>query len=332
MKVIATGFGESEVLRVVPTEIPPPERGEVSIQVRAAGVNHRDFNIYNDPDYATSRGRDTPTFPLDLGVEAAGVVTAVGQDAYGPAGPVEVGDEVIAYRINGAYADAIAVSASAVVPKPTRFSWAQAGSMMLVGTTAAHALAAVRTRPGQTLLVHAAAGGVGLSVVQLAALDGVKVIGTASEEDFDTLRSYGVIPVAYGDGLTERVAVAAPQGIDAALDLIGTNEAIEVSLGFVADRLRIATIVAFDKAREAGIQALGGSEGQDAWGIAVRENARLRLTSLSQAGVYDVIVSDTFSLTEAAAAHRRLVRGAGGRVALLTEDQATRASRERLLG
>ena len=187
---------------------------------------------------------------------------AIGQDAFGPAGAIEVGDEVIAYRIDGAYATAIVVSASAVVPKPTTLSWAQAGSMMLSGTTAAHALAAVRARPGQTLLVHAAAGGVGLSAVQLARLDGIKVIGTASERDFDALGRYGAIPVSYGDGLMERVAAAAPDGIDAAVDLIGTDEAIDVSLECVADQSRIATIVAFDRAKETGIQALGGSGGR----------------------------------------------------------------------
>ena len=309
MKIVATGFGDPQLLQAVPTANSPPGRGDVSIQVRAAGVNHRDYKVYNDPDYAARGGVDATSFPLDLGVEAAGVVIAVGEDAFGPAGPIEGGDEVIAYRIAGAYADAIVVSASAVVPKPTRLSWAQAGSMMLVGTTAAHTLAAVRARPGQTVLIHAAAGGVGLAVVQLARLDGIKVIGTASEGDFDTLRGYGAIPVTYGDGLMQRVAEAAPDGIDAAIDLIGTDEAIDVSLGLVADHSRIATIVAFDRAKEAGIQALGGSEGQDNWGIAVRDNAPLRLTALSQADAYDIDVCDSFPLTEAAAAHQLLARG-----------------------
>lgn len=322
MKIVATGFGDPQVLQAVPTENRPPGRGDVSIRVYAAGVNHRDYKVYNDPDYAANRGQDASSFPLDLGVEAAGVVTAVGHDAFGPAGPIEVGDEVIAYRINGAYADAIVVAATALVPKPTTLSWAQASSMMLAGTTATHTLAAVRARPGHKVLVHAAAGGVGLSVVQLARLDGIQVIGTASEGDFDTLRGYGAMPVTYGDGLMERVAEAAPDGIDAAVDLIGTDEAIDVSLELVADHSRIATIVAFDRAKESGIQALGGSEGQDDWGIAVRENARLRLTALSQAGAYDIIVSDTFPLTEAAAAHQLLARGgAGGRIVLVAEDR-----------
>ena len=324
MKIVATGFGDPQVLQAVPTENPPPGRGQVSIQVRAAGVNHRDYKVYHDRNYAARRGQDAASFPLDLGVEAAGVVTAAGPDAFGPAGPIQAGDEVIAYRITGAYADAIVVSASAVVPKPARLSWAQAGSMMLTGTTAAHTLAAVRARPGQTLLVHAAAGSVGLSVVQLAALDGIKVIGTASEKDFDTLRGYGAIPVTYGDGLIDRIAAAAPGGIDAALDLIGTDEAIDASLRFVADHSRIATIVASGRATETGIQALGGSEGQDDWGIAVRDNARLRLTALSQAGAYDIAVSDSFPLAEAAAAHQLLASGGnGGHVALLIEDRAT---------
>ena len=91
----------------------------------------------------------------------------------------------------------------------------------------------------------------------------------------------------------------------------------------MADRSRIATIVAFDRAQETGIRALGGSEGQDAWGITVRDNARLRLTALSQAGAYEIVVSDSFPLTEAAAAHQLLARGdAAGLIVLVAEEPA----------
>lgn len=313
MRIVATGFGEpDDVLQAVPTAACPPGKGEVAIQVRAAGVNHADYKRYSSPEYTQNAGQKPPDFPLSLGVEAAGVVTAVGEEATGPAGSILVGDEVIAYRIIGGYADTVVAPATCVVPKPTRLSWEQAATLMLAGTTAAHTLAAVCARPGQTVLVHGAAGGVGLAVVQLAAIDGVRVIGTAGEKDFEALRGYGAEPVKYGDGLRERVAALASKGVDAAIDLVGTGEAIDTSLALVANRSRIATIVAFRRAKETGTQALGGSPGQDATGVAIREAARLRLTALAQAGAFEVKVSRRFPLAQAAEAHRLLAKGGSG--------------------
>lgn len=193
-------------------------------------MNHRDYKAYAHESYTSSRGQSAPQFPMRLGFEAAGVVTAVGEDATGPDGPIVVGDEVIAYRITGAYADRIVVRSSDVVQKPSRVFWEQAGAMMLDGTTAAHALAAVCARQGRTVLIHGAGGGVGLAAVQLAALNGSRVIGTAGDHDFERLRHYGAEPVAYGDGLIERVRGLASGGVDAAIDLVGTDDAIDVSI------------------------------------------------------------------------------------------------------
>ena len=319
IKIVATGFGDPEVLEVVNVQRPSPRRNEVTIAVRAAGVNRRDYKSYSDRSYATARGRQ-PTFPMPLGVEASGVVMDVGNEAVGPVGRIVVGDEVIAYRVTGAYAGFIVVSADDVIPKPVQFSWEQAATMMLTGTTAAHVLAAIRARRGQTVLVHGAGGGVGLAALQLARLDDINVIGTAGHHDFDELRRFGATPVAYGGGLLESVRKLAPHGVDAAIDLVGTDEAIDVSLALVADRTRIATIVAFERAKQVGIQALGGSDGEDRTGIDIRNNARLRLTALVQADRYDVKVSRTFPLAEAAQAHRLLASGGGGRIALVVSD------------
>ena len=318
MEIVATRFGKPDVLEAIPTKARAPQKGEVAIRVRAIGVNHRDYKSYADPSYARARNQNAPVFPLRLGVEAAGFVTAVGIEAVGPAGPVIVGDEVIAYRIEGAYADEIVVPASEVVPKPHQLSWVQAATMMLDGTTAMHALAVVRSRRGETVLIHAAAGGVGLAAVQLAVLYGVRVIGTASRKDFELLRRYDGEPVEYGPGLLGRITSAAPGGVDAALDFVGTDEATDVSLALVSDRSRIATIVAFDRAQESGIQAIGGAPGEDPAGLDIRKYARLRLTALVDAGAYDVIVSRVFALSQDADAHRLLAQGAtGGRIALV---------------
>ena len=319
MRIVATGFGNPDVLKAIPSELRSPSNGEVAIAVRAAAVNHRDLKVYQSREYTRSGGQDAPEFPLQLGVEAAGVVTEAGLEAMGVAGPIIAGDEVIAYRIDGAYVDSITVPASSVVPKPRQLNWEQAASIMLTGTTAIHALAAVRARSGQTILVHAAAGDVGFSAVQLAALEGIKVVGTASEKDFDLLRKYGAIPVKYGEGLLDRVRDVAPQGIDAALDFIGTDEAVDVSLQMVHDRTRIATIVAFERAKRNHFQAIGGSAGQDPAGVSIRDAARLRLTALAQAGAFDVRIAKTFPLTEAAAAHHLLTQGGlKGHIVLLS--------------
>ena len=111
--VVATAFGGPEVLSVVEEDVAPPGPGQVAIDVRAAGLNPADVKRYNGVF-----GRDESKLPLRLGFEAAGVVSAVGEGASGPAGPVSIGDHVIAYRVMGAYADRIVVEADAVVPKP----------------------------------------------------------------------------------------------------------------------------------------------------------------------------------------------------------------------
>jgi NADPH:quinone reductase len=317
MEVVATGFGNPSVLRIVPTDKVSPTTGEVAIDVRAAGVNRVDYTRYADPAGATKHGEGDNPFPMKLGVEVSGMVSAVGEDAHGPAGPIVVGDEVIAYRVSGGYTDRLVAPSSAVVPKPTALSWTQAAVMMLDGTTAAHALAAVTARSGQTVLVHGASGGVGSFLAQLARIDGIKIIGTTSEKHFDSVSRFGTTPVQYGPGLRERVEQAAPGGIDAAIDLVGTADAADVSLALVSDRQRIATIVDAQRAQRDGFQALGGSPGQDQIGIAIRMNARLRLTALAQAHMLIVEVAKDFTFAEVAQAHDLLAHGgAGGRIVL----------------
>ena len=315
MKIVATGYGSPPAMLLeTRSDDQPPAMGELAIDVRAAGINPKDVKLYATEHYARARGRETD-FPLDLGLEAAGVVTAVGPQAIGPLGPIQVGDEVIAYRIEGAYASTIVVPSLSVVPKPARLSWAQAGSVMLAGTTAFHCLAAVLTRPGDTILVHAAAGNVGRFVTQLARIAGAKVIGTASEKDFAGLRGYGAMPVAYGAGLEDRVRAVAPSGVDAAIDIAGTDEAIDASLVLVADRHRIVTVVNPTRARQDGFQALGGESGNED-GIRIRDNARYVVAALAQSGALEVRVDRCFALSAASEAHELMLQGGAGRLVL----------------
>lgn len=311
--VIAAGYGGPEVLAIAEEPVPMPGPGEVRIEVRAAGVNPIDYKSYSG-----AFGKDPSRLPMRLGAEAAGVVTAVGQDAAGPAGPVAVGDEVIAYRAPGAYAAELVVPAGDVVPKPAGLGWAQASGLMLTGATAWHALAVTSVDSGDTVLIHGAAGGVGVMAVQLAAIRGANVVATASPARHDFLRKLGATPVAYGPGLAERVRAAAPGGVGAALDLIGTGEAMEVSLALVADRARVVTIAAFAKGLEAGIKVIGGAPDADP-GTEIRSAARLDLARLAGAGKLQVFVSQTFPLAQAAEAHRAIMSGhTSGKIVLTT--------------
>ncbi len=253
-KVVATAFGGPEVLSVVEADVPEPGPGEVVIAVKAAGINLFDHKVISG-----AMGADPDRLPLPVGLEVAGVVTAVGPDAVGPAGPIAVGDEVVAQPVTGGYADNVVAPASVVVPKPPAVDWPVAGSILSVGGTAEHALQIAAAKPGETLLVHGAAGSVGQIAVQLAVQDGVRVIGTAGESNHELLRGYGAIPVTYGPGLADRVRALAPDGVDAAIDTVGTDEAVDTSLELVADHRRIVSIAAFGRA-DSGIVLISGDD------------------------------------------------------------------------
>jgi NADPH:quinone reductase len=301
--VVATAFGGPEVLAVIETPIMPPGPGEVLISVRAAGTNPIDYKVYSGV-----MGQDPARLPMRLGSEAAGVVTEVGDGAEGPGGRVAVGDEVIAYRIAGAYAADVTVPAASVVPKPSTLSFEEASGLMLTGVTAAHALAVTRVGAGDTVLIHGASGGVGLMAIQLAADAGARVIGTAGESGRALVRDFGAEPVAYGAGLEERVRALAPGGVDAAVDCAGGDEALDTSLALVADRGRIVTVVASRRAFESGIKVIGGAPGADP-GTEIRTAARLELARLASDGKLRVVVAAAYPLAEAAAAHRALATG-----------------------
>ncbi|MFE2954767.1 NADP-dependent oxidoreductase [Nocardia tengchongensis] len=309
--VVATAYGGPEVLSLIEVEVPDPGPGEVTIAVRAAGVNPFDYKFYSG-----AFGTDPSNLPLRLGLEVSGVVTAVGPDAVGPAGPISIGDEVLA-PVSGGYATVVTANAARVVPKPVEVDWKQAAGVLSVGGTAVHLLAATGVGPGDTVLIHGAAGSVGALAAQLAVARGARVIGTASPRGHERLRSYGVEPVEYGPGLADRVKALAPKGIDAAIDTAGTDEAVDVSLELVGDRDRFASIVAFGRAASDGFKVLGGGPGADP-GTEIRANAWRELLPLLSAGKLDLAIAKTFPLAEAAAAHTFVMDGhAGGKVILL---------------
>jgi NADPH:quinone reductase-like Zn-dependent oxidoreductase len=310
-RVVATAFGGPEVLSVVDVATESPGPGQITVGLHAVGLNPIDYKVFSG-----FMGNDPASLPMPLGSEAAGVVTAVGADAMGPAGRVSVGDEVIVSGINGAYADEVTVPAARAIPKPAELDFAQASGLLVTGGTAWHALAVAGVSAGDTLLVHAAAGGVGLMIVQLARIRGVRVIGTASTRHHDLLRSLGTEPVEYGPGLADRVRALAPDGVDAVIDAVGSDEAVDVSLELVPDRDRIVTIAAFGRGAQEGIKLIGGGPGADP-GTDIRDASRLEVVDLVRAGKLTVTVANTYPLADASTALAELGAGhTAGKIAL----------------
>lgn len=308
-KIVATAFGGPEVLSAVEFDLPAPGPGEVSVAVEAVGVNPIDYKIVSG-----AMGADPAKLPLPVGLELAGVVTAVGPDAEGPAGPLSVGDEVVVQSVpNGAYADAVTVPAANAVPKPPSLPWPEAAGVLLVGGTALHALQVVATEPGETLLVHGGSGSVGQLAVQLAVRAGVTVVATAGPRNHELLRGYGAIPVTYGPGLADRVREAAPDGVDAAIDTVGTDEAVDTSLELVADRSRIVSIAAFGRG-DTGITLIGGDDPE----THVRADAWKTLLPAVADGSLTVVITKAFPLDRADEALEFVRDGhAAGKVVLL---------------
>ena len=306
--VVATGYGGPEVLEVVDVEAPQPGHAEVVVDVRAAGVNPADRKSYDG-----TFGTDAAALPKRLGSEVAGVVSAVGAGV----DRFAVGDEVIAYRVVGGYAEQVLVGEEDVFLRPQTLTAEQAAGLLLTGVTAAHLLHATAVAPGETVLLHGASGGVGSAAVQLLVHQGARVIGTAGPGRQDDVRELGGEPVPYGDGLLERVRDLAPDGVDVALDAVGTDEAVDVSLALVPDRDRIATVAAFARAPGLGIRLLGGGPGADP-GTQVRSAARATLVALAAEGRMTVQVDRTFALDDVRAAHAHLASGtARGKVVLV---------------
>ncbi len=305
---MAAAYGGPEVLSVVQVDVGPPGRGEVVVDVRAAGVNPVDHKIVSG-----AMGNDPARLPRPVGLEVAGVVSAVGPDTTGPGGPLSVGDEVVAYPVQGGYADTVVAAAANTVPKPAALPWPQAAGVLLTGGTAAHTLQASGIEPGETLLVHGGAGSVGQLAVQLAVRAGATVVATAAERNHDRLRGLGAIPVTYGPGLVDRVRAAAPGGVDAAIDTIGTDEAVDTSLELVSDRSRIVSVAAFGRA-DAGIVLLSKDDPE----THVRAEAWRTLLPAVADGSVTITVARTYPLAEAAEALRFVRDGhAGGKVVLL---------------
>ena len=290
--------GGPEVLRLMELPAPQAGPGQVRVRVRAAGVQPIDAAVRAGWTLPGVTG-DLPRIP---GNEFAGVVDQVGEGVTG----VAPGAEVLGFSVLNCYAEYVVVGAGDVTAKPAGLPWEVAGGLTAGVQTAEIAIDALGVREGETLLVHAAAGSVGTAAVQIARMRGATVIGTAREENHDYLRTLGAIPVAYGEGLADRVRALGT--VDAALDGAG-GHALEVSLELVKDPARVLTLVEHGRAAELGVQVTRGT----------RTAERLaRYAALCAAGELIFPVRRTYGLEEAAQAHREIeARHGQGKIVIL---------------
>jgi NADPH:quinone reductase-like Zn-dependent oxidoreductase len=249
-------YGGPEVLEVVEVEDPTPGPGEVLVRVKAAGINPGEVAIRE----GALHDRWPATFPSGEGSDLAGVVEQVAESV----GGWSPGAEVIGWTEDRAsHAERVAVPADHLTTRPPEVPWEVAGALYVAGATAWAAVRAVAPQPGETVVVSAAAGGVGCLAVQLAGRAGARVVGIAGEAHHAWLREHGVEPVAYGDGLAERLREEATEGIDVFIDTFGGGYVdLAVELGVKPGR--IDTIIDREAAQRHGTRTDGSAAGSSA--------------------------------------------------------------------
>jgi len=285
-------FGDVDVLHVTEVPEPIPGAGEVAVRVVVAGTNPGEIAIRT----GAMDGIFPTTFPSGEGTDFAGVVAGVGADVTG----FLVGDDVIGWSDGrSAQADYVVVPEDHLVVKRAELPWEVAGGLFVVAATATAAVRAVAPRPGETVVVSGAAGGVGGLAAQLAKRAGASVIGIASDSHADWLTSIGVIPVAYGDGMLDRIRAA--DGVDAFIDTHGSGYVdAAIDLGVAPDRIN--TITDFPAVEQHHVRADGMS-------TASTSNVLAGVADLIADGSITLPIDATFPLDEVRDAYTELAKG-----------------------
>jgi NADPH:quinone reductase-like Zn-dependent oxidoreductase len=298
-----TRYGGVEELEVVDIDDPEPGPGEVRVRVKAAGINPGEAKIR---DGALAE-RWPSTFPSGQGSDLAGVVDRLGEGVDN----VAVGDEVIGYSDDrNSQAELVVIPAVNVTQKPSGVPWEVAGALFVVGATAWAAVRSVALQPGDTVVVSAAAGGVGTLTVQLARRTGARVIGLAGPDSHDWLRKHGVVPVTYGDGVADRIRAVTDGTVDAFLDLHGDGY-VELALDLGVAPARIDTIADFAAVETHGVKSEGNAVGASAAVLA-------ELATLIDRGELEVPIANTYPLDDVQGAYRELAEGhTRGKIVLL---------------
>jgi NADPH:quinone reductase-like Zn-dependent oxidoreductase len=284
-------YGDVEVLHVDEVAPPVPGPGEVLVRVRAAGINPGEAAVRE----GLFARRWPARFPSGQGSDLAGLVVALGPGVERFA----LGDAVLGFTERRAsQAELVAVPAENLVSKPPSISWEVAGSLFVVGTTAFAAVRAVAPRPGETVAVSGAAGGVGSLAVQLCRRAGARVIGLASPRHHPWLQRHDVIPVTYGEGVADRVRAAAQGHLDAFIDTHGGGY-VDLALELGVAPQRIDTLIDFDAAAKHNVQTAGNADAADA------ATLQALVTRVAE-GELEVPIARTFPLEEVQAAYREL--------------------------
>lgn len=294
-------YGSVDVLDIADVPVPAPGPGQVLIKVKAAGINPGEAKIRD----GLLHERWPATFPSGEGTDLAGIVESVGPDVDGAA----VGDEVIGFvDTRSSHAEYAVVEAANLARKPPSVPWEVAGAIPVAGFTAWAAVRAVDLKPGDTVVVSGAAGGVGSIAVQLARRTGARVWGLASEPNHEWLEAHGVLPLAYkaspeGMPWTEAVQLVNPgHAVDAFIDTYG-GDYVEIALnelGVAPER--VDTIVRFDAPAKYGIKAEGNAAGASAQTLT-------ELAALIAAGDLEIPIVATYPLAEVRKAYERLETG-----------------------
>jgi NADPH:quinone reductase-like Zn-dependent oxidoreductase len=284
-------YGGIDVLKVVDVDRPVPQAGQVLVQVKAAGINPGEAAI-REGWFAELF---PATFPSGEGSDFAGVVVELGSGVDGFA----IGDAVIGFTHNRAsHAEFVVAEATDLTPKPAGVSWEQAGALFVAGTTAYAAVRSVSLERGDTVVVSGAAGGVGSLAVQLAVKAGAKVIGLASKANHEWLAAHGVIPVAYGDGVADRITEATGGRVDAFIDTFGGGY-VELALELGVEPDRIDTIIDFAAAVKYGVKIEGNA-------AAASTDVLAELAGLINTGELELVVAKVYPLDQVRDAYREL--------------------------
>ncbi len=287
-------YGDVDVLALAEIETPEPGEGEVLLRVRAAGVNPIDWKVL----HGRLAGGEPLGAPRGLGVDVAGVIERAGPGVEG----LSPGDEVLGNPITPAYAEYALSRPEMLVPKPPGLAWEVAGSLAVVAGTAYATLEALKLGTGETLLILGASGGVGSLAAQLAVARGVRVVGTAGPSKLEQVRALGATPVAYGEGLAERLREAAAEGLDAVLDCSGHGE-IPAAVELKGNTDRVLTIAASQEATDLGVPFHAGGGGEQT------PQAMREMIPLIEAGRISFPIAGVFGLSQVPDALRESEHG-----------------------
>jgi NADPH:quinone reductase-like Zn-dependent oxidoreductase len=289
-------YGPVGVLDVRDVPIPAAGPGQVLIRVKAAGINPGEAKIRDGSLHELWPA----TFPSGQGSDFAGVVERLGP---GVTTVAELDDVIGWVDTRSSQAEYVVAGQQDLAPRPSGLPWEVAGAIPVAGFTAWAMVRAVDLKPGDTVVVAGAAGGVGSLAVQLAKRAGATVIGLAGPSNHDWLKRHDVLPVAYGDGVADRIRKAAPAArIDAFLDTFG-GDYVELALNDLGvSQERVDSVTRPDAVAKYGIKADGNMAGASAANLEV-------LAGLIAGKELELPIARTYPLTEVASAYAQLAKG-----------------------